>query len=57
MRYIVLKDVNLANEKTFMFRWHAQTKDIETQYMSRTVQTTIDIKINVLSDYSRTRLS
>ena len=54
VRDIVLRDINLENEKIFMFRWNEQTKDIETQYMNRTVQPTIDTKINVLSNYTTT---
>ena len=50
VRDIVLKDIKLESEKRYTFRWNEKTKDIETQYMSRTVRTTVYTKRNVLSD-------
>ena len=48
---MVLKDIKLESEKRFQFGWDNKTKDIETKYVSRTVQPTVDTKREVLPNY------
>ena len=44
----VLNDTTITSEKRYQFSWNTKTKDIETKYMSRTFEGTIDSKRNVL---------
>jgi hypothetical protein len=48
---MVLKDVKLVSEKRYQFTWNSHTKDIETKYLSRTVQSTVDTKRILLDNY------
>ena len=44
----VLNNTTITSEKRYQFSWNTKTKDIETKYMSRTFEGTIDSKRNVL---------
>ena len=41
---MVLEDKKIKSEKRYQFTWNQKTKDIETRYISRTVQATMDSK-------------
>ena len=41
-------------KKRYQFTWNPKTKDIETRYVSRSVQSTIDSKRTMLSKYDST---
>jgi len=43
--------VLLTSEKRHQFTWNQKTKDIETRYLSRLVQSTLDGKRTVLNNY------
>ena len=46
--------LSLESEKRYQFTWNPKTKDIETRYVSRSVQSTIDSKRTMLSNYDST---
>ena len=50
-RDVVLKDIKFESAKIFQIGWDNKTKDIETKYVSRTVQPTVDTKREVLPNY------
>jgi hypothetical protein len=43
---MVLNKTVIESEKRYQFTWNTSTKDIETRYISRTVQSTFDSKRN-----------
>ena len=47
----VTNKLSLESEKRYQFTWNPKTKDIETRYVSRSVQSTIDSKRNMLSNF------
>jgi hypothetical protein len=47
---MVLNDEEIESERRYQFTWNQKSKDIETRYISRTVQSTIDSKRIVLDD-------
>ena len=49
---MVLKDETIVSAKRYQFTWNQRTKDIETRYISRTVQATMDSKRNIVGDDS-----
>ena len=51
VRKIVLENKILESEKRYQFTWNKTTKDIETKYVSRSVQSTLDSKRIVLDNY------
>ena len=44
VKNVVLKNEILESEKRYQFVWNKTTKDVETRYISRKVQTTLDSK-------------
>jgi hypothetical protein len=51
IRTMVLENKTLESEKRYMFSWNSHTKDIQTQYLSRSVRNTIDSKRMVVDGY------
>ena len=51
IRTMVLENKTLESEKRYMFSWNSHTKDIQTQYLSRSVRNTIDSKRMVVENY------
>jgi hypothetical protein len=51
MKDITLKKLKIESEKRYQFTWNKTTKDIETKYVSRSVQSTLDSKRIVLDNY------
>ena len=47
----VTNKLSLESEKIYQFTWNPKTKDIETRYVSRSVQSTIDSKRTILSNF------
>ena len=50
----VTNKLSLESEKIYQFTWNPKTKDIETRYVSRSVQSTIDSKRTMLSNSDST---
>jgi hypothetical protein len=51
VRNVSLKNVSLESQKRYQFTWNKTTKDIETKYLSRTVNSTINTKRILLENY------
>ena len=51
VRDVSLKNVSLESQKRYQVTWNKTTKDIETKYLSRTVNSTINTKRILLENF------
>ena len=51
VKNVSLKNVPLKSEERYQFTWNKTSKDIETKYLSRTVNSTINTKRILLENY------
>ena len=51
VKNVVLKNNKIESEKRFQYTWDGKSKDIQTRYVSRSVQSTIDTKRTPVDNY------
>ena len=51
---MVLDGGSIQSEERYEFVWNQTTKDVETRYVSRTVQSTLDLKRAMVAGTSDT---